>query len=97
MAGTAVAGVIWALKYFAGALSEDIREHTKSTIELKTYLVERNGRDNEMHKERMEADTRQIQQEQEFQTEMVVHLKDLKKSDVALAKAVKQVQENIQS
>lgn len=32
VAGTAVAGVIWLAKFFAKALSKDMREHTKAAL-----------------------------------------------------------------
>ena len=88
LAGTSIGGVIWALKYFAKTLSHNINENTKSNIELKTYLKERNGRDNEMHKERMNSDARQVKQEQVFYSDMITHMKDLKTSDIQLAEAV---------
>ena len=50
---TMVATGGWIIKYFADKLSSDIREHSRTSVELKTYLVDRNGRDAEQHKENM--------------------------------------------
>lgn len=55
--GSMVGAGVWVIKYFADKLINDIREHTEASIELRTYLVDRNGRDAEQHKATMGAMT----------------------------------------
>lgn len=60
--GTCVAGLIWVMKYVFGTLKPLLEEtlkatqaNTKATNHADQYLRERNGRDNAMHKQLLEA------------------------------------------
>ena len=51
LAGSTVAGLIWALKYFANTLAKDLQEHTKAAIaqkkssdEVLTFMKNLNGK-----------------------------------------------------
>lgn len=48
LAGTAIGGVIWVVRYLANTLSIDLREHTKAATELKHAAREQTKASNEV-------------------------------------------------
>lgn len=50
----------WIVKKTLVDARKDLREHTKASVELKDYLIQRNGRDAEQHKENIKVQKRLV-------------------------------------
>lgn len=79
--GTCVGLISWVMHKVLGDIGPAIKS-------MDNYLRERNGRDNEMHQERMQAHEQMMRQEQKFFKDMVTHMRDLKESDRVLANTI---------